>query len=72
MNKIDKMYAFVATDPNGSEGVMGFMSDGVLVPMVGADMRRIDSLKPFADLIAQKAGVEYKILRFELIGEIEK
>jgi hypothetical protein len=73
MLKITEMFAFVATDKNGDEGVMGFLEQGgAWVPLVGADMDRVDSLRPIAREITLVAGVDYKILHFNLVGEIEK
>jgi hypothetical protein len=71
MLKITEMFAFVATDKNGDEGVMGFLAeDGAWVPLVGADMDRVDSLRPIARKIKMVAGMDYKILHFKLIGEL--
>lgn len=70
--RIEEMYAFVATDPSdNTEGIMGFLGpDKIWMAMVGADMDRINSLKPFADMIAKKTGIKYKILRFSKREEI--
>ena len=61
---IDAMYAFVAQGEEG-EGVMGAMTgDGVMMPLVGADMKRILSLIPVADQISKVTGIPYKIYKF--------
>lgn len=46
MPKISEMFAFVVADKDADdEGIMGIqMPDGVFMPLVGADMKRVDSL----------------------------
>ena len=73
MPKIDRMFAFVMAD-NGpdDEGVMGVqLSNGNWMPLVGADMARVCSLRPIADQVAAKVGKPYKILEFALVGELK-
>jgi hypothetical protein len=68
MPKITELYAFVSigSDPD-DEGIMAFQTnDGTWMPMIGADMTRINQLKPMADKISEIAGKPYKILRFKL------
>ena len=68
MPKITELYAFVSigSDPD-DEGIMAFQTDdGTWMPMVGADMTRVNELKPMADRISEIAGKPYKILRFKL------
>lgn len=77
--KIEKLYAFVSKDKDGNEGVMAMQKpSGVWLPLIGADMKRVDSLKPIADEIAKVSGMDYEIREFfnfdfaqlaELIGE---
>lgn len=71
--KITELYAFVVTNQDGQEGVMCFLTkEGTMMPMVGADLNMVDKLRSLAKAISDSAKVEYKILHFELIGEIEK
>lgn len=56
MPKITELYAFVSigSGPN-DEGIIGFRTDGgTWMPMVGADMTRINQLKPMADRINKR------------------
>jgi hypothetical protein len=63
--RITKLYAFVSKDKNGNEGVMGAMrNDGVMLPLVGADIDRVKSLIPIADKIKKITGVDYEIRYF--------
>ena len=64
--KIDEIFAFVAVDKDGDEVIMaGFFGDMEMVmPLIGADMARVDSLRPIAELTGKMAGVEVKLIRF--------
>jgi hypothetical protein len=71
--RIDQMYAFVALDPeDDTEGIVAFLAPGSgWMPMVGADMQRIDQLRPFARQQAKALGVRIRLLRFTDREEIE-
>ena len=74
MPRIEEMYAFVCEDTGpDDEGIMGFLTESGWMPMVGADMARVESLKPMAQNLAQAAGKKVKLVRFtnrEDMGEI--
>ena len=76
MPLITELYAFVAVATEGEpddEGIMAFMTqDGTMMPMIGADMERVEQLKPIAKRAAAEAGCSYKILTFALSGERTK
>lgn len=73
MPKITEMYAFVAADKGPEdEGVMAMQTVTGWMPLVGADMVRVNDLKPIAEMIAKNTGKPYRILRFKLEGEIPK
>jgi len=62
---IKEMFAFVAMDVDG-EGVMGACLDGkTFMPLVGADMDRVQSLVPVAEMIKKTTGKDYRILQFK-------
>jgi hypothetical protein len=71
--RITEMFAFVCTDEDGDEGVIGY-TDGInWFPMVGADMARVESLMPMAQTMVNTTKSPIRILRFgsmELIGEV--
>ena len=63
--KIERLYAWVATETDGGEGVCSWlMPDGVHMPLVGADMARIESLAPQAALIARATGYPVRLVEF--------
>lgn len=63
--KITEIYAFISKDKNGNEGIMGVKQiDGSWMPLIGADIERVESLVPVADKIKQLTGVDYEIRYF--------
>ncbi len=61
---IDFLYAFVAIQKDG-EGIMGMQSGGVMYPMIGADMAKVEEFRPIADQISKEIGVPYEIRKFK-------
>ena len=67
---IKELFAFVTTDNNdGDEGIMGFDTGRGMMPMIGADMARVDSLRKTADLVAVAAGISYEVKHFHNAAE---
>jgi len=65
MPRIEEIYAFVAEDSGPEdEGIVGMNTGDGWMPLVGADMARVESLKPIARGIAAATGKKIKILRF--------
>jgi len=64
--KIEKLYAWVATEPDGGEGVcaMSIPSLGGMVPLVGADRARIESLRPHAAAVRTATGFPVRLKVF--------
>lgn len=63
--RITELYAFVAKDENGHEGIMAFQTpEGVYMPLIGADIERVHYLKPLADKVAAQSGKQYEIRYF--------
>ncbi len=71
--RIDEMFAFITTDKKGNEGVAAYYSRelGGMLPMVGADMARVESLKPKAQEVARLAGCRVRLVRFSKREELE-
>lgn len=69
---VNELYAFVCVDEDGDEGVLAATMGETLLPLVGADLERVTSLVPIADNISDAAGLPYKLLRFELAGEVNE
>jgi len=74
MPRIEEMYAFVAEDSGpDDEGIVGMNTGASWMPLVGADMARVESLKPIARMIATETGVKIKLIHFthrEDLGDV--
>ena len=65
MPKIEEMYAFIIQDTGpDDEGVIGIMTKNGWLPLVGADMARVESLKPIARGIGNRMGKKVKLVHF--------
>jgi hypothetical protein len=72
MPKITKMFAFVIEDKGpDDEGVPAAMSpDGKWMPLMGADLTRIESLKPIAQQMADQAQKPIRIVEFSVREDV--
>lgn len=65
--KITELFAFVSVDKNGHEGIMGALcNDGTMMPLIGADVERVDFLIPVAEEVKKITGMNYEIRYFKL------
>jgi hypothetical protein len=72
MPKVTELFAFVVADQDqDDEGVMAFLSGNTWLPMVGADIKKIEALRPIADSISRQMGKPYRVVRFRAVEEIE-
>lgn len=75
MPRIAEMFAFVTEDTGPEdEGIVAMGIGGMLMPLVGADLERTQSLMPHAQGIADQTGKQIRIYKFtgrEQIGTIE-
>lgn len=51
--KIEKIYAWVATEEDGGEGILGVQLTDVFMPLVGADLERMESFRGYATAIGR-------------------
>lgn len=69
--RIDVIYAYIASGPEG-EGICAFHGrDGMWLPMVGADIARIESLREHAREMVKKTGQPLKLVKFSVREELE-
>jgi hypothetical protein len=73
--EITELFAFVIVDPRDpsqDEGVMAFLDPRTKawLPMVGADMARVESLKPIANIAAKELNASYRIKRFVYTNDL--
>lgn len=73
---IEKLYAWVAEEDDGQQGVIAFIChDGVHLPLIGADMARIESFRSYVEQLAHEHKKKIFLMEFsakktlETIGE---
>ena len=78
MPRIKEMYAFIAEDSGpDDEGVIGIQTgpgdDGqrLWLPLVGADMARVNSLRPIAQGIGRQIGKKVTLVHFSNRQDLE-
>lgn len=66
--KVDAIYAWIATEPDGGEGIcaMEIVLDErpMFTPLIGCDMDRVESLREMAVQIREKSGCPVRLVRF--------
>lgn len=71
MKRIDTLFAFIAVDEFGDEGVVGATLPGLGFSMLaGADLARIESLRPLAEKIAKATSKEIKLIQLTTRAEL--
>ena len=72
---ITTLYAWVATEPDGGEGVCSMiLPNGMHMPLIGADRARVESLRSAAERTRRMSGYPVKLKMFSsgvVIDEIE-
>lgn len=75
MPQVTELYAYVMADTDeDDEGVPGFSDGQWLLPMMGADRERAESLRFIAEKMANDTGKPIKLVRstgLEVVGTIE-
>ncbi|NVM24200.1 MAG: hypothetical protein HWN68_20780 [Desulfobacterales bacterium] len=79
MPRINELYAFIVEDQGpDDEGIIALKStsettgEGVWLPLAGADMARVESLRPFAEGIGRKVKKKVKLCKFDRRQELEE
>lgn len=63
-DKIQQLYCFAVTDDDGNEGVPAVSKDGMMLPLMGADMERMDSMRPFMREFEKQSGKKVRLYKF--------
>jgi hypothetical protein len=71
--RIDAMFAFIMRDADGTEGVCAFMNPDTRIwtPLVGADLARVESLRPLALELALAHGRPITLAYFSERRDVE-
>ncbi len=75
MPKIEELYAYIGheKEDTNDEGLTAYMVPGLKkwVPLVGADDARMTSLKPMAQMIANRSGQTITLVKFSVRTDLE-
>lgn len=72
VDRIDTIYAFISSDETG-EGVCGMPlpnGSGIL-PMIAADEKRLESLRPIAQMLASFTKKKIKLIKLSVREDLE-
>lgn len=62
---IEELFAFVVVDEDGTEGVPAVPGPGGMVmPLMGADTGRVESLRPIAQMVADQLDKDVTLYKF--------
>jgi hypothetical protein len=75
MRKITELFAWIVTDTDG-EGLpaveMTINGRRMMMPLVGADWLRVQSLQKYAHRMRAETGTPVRLCRFQLVEEIDE
>ncbi len=72
MPKINELFAFISIDEGPEdEGIIASKFGDVWMPLVGADQKRVDSLRVIAKQIAQTTGKYVVLAKFTHREDVE-
>lgn len=60
---IENVYAYLCDDDDGTEGIPAIRVNGAWMPLVAADMGKLELMRPFAQELANK-GKPVTLVRF--------
>lgn len=71
LGRIDHIWAFLSVD-SGGEGVCAApMPGGITAPLIAADKRRLDDLRPIARNLASMFNVTVRLAKFAAREDVE-
>lgn len=69
--RITELWAWLAVHEDGDEGVSAASLGGVMMPLLGADRARVESLRPYAEMSARATGKRVVLARFDVRTDVE-
>jgi hypothetical protein len=68
---IERLWAYVAVHDDGDEGIIAAPIGGLTMPLVAADLRRVELLRPYAEVVARTFGKPVRLVRFDRRTDVE-
>lgn len=69
--EITEIWAFIAVDDDGDEGLTSFQQNNKLIPMIAADEDRVAIYMPIAKAMAKKSGKKVRLVKFTMREDVE-
>lgn len=70
-HRIAELFCFACIDTDGDEGVPAIEGpNGMVLPLMGSDRARMDSLRHAAQSVADQSGKPVRLLRFRQMEEV--
>lgn len=72
-HKITELYAWICTDASGEDGIPATWPDatGMVMPLIGSDKERIESLRAMALSITTTRGFPVRLCKFSQMEVLE-
>ena len=68
----DELFAFVAVDKDGNEGIVMATHQGDSIPLITANLETVKVFVPLASYIAKTQEINIKLYHFKRLGEVSK
>ncbi len=68
----DELFAFVAEDEDGNEGVVSAVFENNTIPLVCPGLEVVKTFVPIAAQIAKSNGINIKLYHYRRLGEVSK
>lgn len=68
--EIEGLWAYIGQHDDG-EGLLAAAIDGRVVPLIAADLARVEQLRPYAQEAANQSGVAVRLVRFGVRTECD-
>ena len=69
--KIENVWAFVSHDDKGNEGLCAIPTNLGMMPMIAADVDRLNSLKEAAQKLKAMTNKKIKLIKFSVREDLE-
>jgi hypothetical protein len=73
--KITEIFAWICVEPDGGDGIPAIEAPwdrSMMLPLIGSDRERIESLRPWAEDVARRMGLPVRLVRFSCAEELEQ
>ncbi|MES2712013.1 MAG: hypothetical protein V4653_10555 [Pseudomonadota bacterium] len=70
-HRIERLYAWIATDADGEDGIPAFQGPEGMMPLVGSDKVRIESLRSVAEQLVALEGYPVRLVEFTSMVVLE-